>query len=67
MHYRVNIVSPKGEIVKSGLVMDFPALEKNTKALDMANDMLLAMNGNQIEIVGSADLPPPPKEINLVY
>ena len=51
MQYRVNIVSPTGEIVRSGLVMDFPKLEQDTKALDMANAMLLAMNGNQIQIV----------------
>ena len=51
MQYRVNIVSPKGEIVRSGLIMDFPKLEQDSKALDMANAMLLAMNGNQIEIV----------------
>ena len=51
MQYRVNIVSPKGEIVRSGLIMDFPKLEQNAKALDMANAMLLAMNGNQIQIV----------------
>ena len=51
MQYRVNIVSPKGEIVRSGLIMDFPKLEQDTKALDMANAMLLAMNGNQIQIV----------------
>ena len=66
MQYRVNIVSPEGEIIKEGLIMDFPKLEQDTKALDMANAMLLAMNGNQIEIVGSADLPPPPEEICLV-
>ena len=66
MQYRVNIVSPKGEIVRSGHIMDFPKLEQDSKALNMANDMLLAMNGNQIEIVGSAELPPPPKEICLV-
>ena len=51
MQYRVNIVSPTGEIVRSGLVMDFPKLEQDSKALDMANAMLLAMNGNQIQIV----------------
>jgi hypothetical protein len=51
MQYRVNIVSPKGEIVRSGLIMDFPKLEQDSKALDMANAMLLAMNGNQIQIV----------------
>jgi|TARA_R110000824_G_scaffold377914_1_gene569301 hypothetical protein len=49
--YRVNIVSPTGEIVKEGLIMDFPKLEQDTKALDMANNMLLAMNGNQIKII----------------
>jgi len=31
--------------------MDFPKLEQDSKALDMANAMLLAMNGNQIQIV----------------
>jgi hypothetical protein len=51
MQYRVNIVSPTGEIVKEGLIMDFPKLEQDTKALDMANNMLLAMNGNQIKII----------------
>ena len=51
MQYRVNIVSPKGELVRSGLIMDFPKLEQDSKALDMANAMLLAMNGNQIQIV----------------
>ena len=51
MQYRVNIVSPTGEIVKEGLIMDFPKLEQDTKALDMANAMLLAMNGNQIKII----------------
>ena len=51
MQYRVNIVSPKGKIVRSGLIMDFPKLEQDSKALDMANAMLLAMNGNQIQIV----------------
>ena len=49
--YKVNIVSPTGEIVRSGLIMDFPKLEQDRKALDMANAMLLAMNGNQIQIV----------------
>ena len=51
MQYRVNIVSPKGELVRSGLIMDFPKLEQDSKALDMANAMLLAMNGKQIQIV----------------